>query len=195
MADPKLKITDETRKVAELKADPKNARRHSEAQVAQIASSIERFGFINRIVIRPNGTIIGGHATVEAVRRLSHETIDCRVVAGLTDAQYRALGLALNKIPENSRWDDDILGEVLGELQTGGEDVIGLGFSSKELDSLLGETASLEVKEIATGPVDDEFWISVRGPLKDQAGALKALEQAMKPYAGVTVDLGTINIG
>lgn len=176
-------------------ADPKNARRHSEAQVAQIAASIERFGFINRLVCRPSGQLIGGHATLDALKRLSHDTVDCRVVAGLTDAQYRALGIALNKIPENSRWDDDVLGEVLGGLQGEGEDVAGLGFSIKELDNLLGEAESLEVKEIETGPVDDEFWISVRGPLAHQAAALKALEAAMKPFAGVTVELGTISVG
>lgn len=111
---PKLKITDETRKVATLKADPKNARRHSEAQVAQIVASIERFGYVNKIVVRPNGMIIGGHATLEALKRLGREDVECRVVAGLNDASYRALGLALNKIPENSSWDHDVLRDVLG---------------------------------------------------------------------------------
>jgi hypothetical protein len=29
--------------------------------------------------------------------------VECRVVAGLSEAGYKALGLALNRLPENSR--------------------------------------------------------------------------------------------
>jgi hypothetical protein len=50
----------------------------------------------------------------------------------------------------------------------------------------------LPVHAIATGAVADEFWISVRGPLKHQADALQRLEAQMKELDGVTVDLGTI---
>lgn len=193
--DTKLKIADEVRKVADLKADPKNARRHSEAQIAQIVQSIERFGYVNKIVVQPKGQIIGGHATLEALKRLSYSEVECRVVHGLTPAQYRALGLALNKIPENSSWDSDVLREVIGELHAGDEDLGGIGFSTKELEGLLADDEPLEVREIETGAVEDEFWISIRGPLANQADALKALEAAMKPFAGVTVELGTINVG
>jgi ParB-like chromosome segregation protein Spo0J len=188
-------VTDEVRKISELTADPRNARRHSEMQIAQIVGSIERFGFVNPIAVRPSGQIIGGHATLEAMKRLGRSEIECRVVDGLNEAGYKALALALNRLPENSSWDDDILRDILGELQNEGEDAIGLGFSPNELNKLMAEPDDLEVKEIETGPVDDEFWISVRGPLKDQAHALKALQEAMKPYSGVTVEQGTISLG
>ena len=195
MASSKVKITDETRTVADLKPDPKNARRHSERQIAQIAGSIERFGYVNKVVARPDGTLIGGHATVEAIKRLGWDKIDVRIVAGLSVAQYRALGLALNKLPENSSWDDAILGEVLGGLAEEGEDAIGIGFSEKEINKLLNGPGDIEVHEVETGDVADEFWISIRGPLAAQALALKALEDAMKPLAGVSVEMGTIAIG
>lgn len=84
---------------------------------------------------------------------------------------------------------------MLLEIQEDGENALSLGFSPGELGRILEEPDDLEVKEIETGPVDDEFWISVRGPLAQQANALKALEVAMKPYAGVSVEQGTINIG
>ncbi|MBR0693648.1 ParB/Srx family N-terminal domain-containing protein [Bradyrhizobium lablabi] len=188
-------ITDEVRKVSELSADPRNARRHSEGQIAQIVQSIERFGFVEKLTIRPDGQIIGGHARLEALKRYAWPTVECRVVSGLTEAGYKALGLALNRIPENSTWDDDILREILGELQDEGEDAIGLGFSPNEITKLLTTPDELEVREVETGPVDDEFWISLRGPLAHQAHVLKALQEAMKPYAGVTVEQGTINLG
>jgi ParB-like chromosome segregation protein Spo0J len=195
MTDAKLKITDETRKVADLKADPKNARRHSEAQIATIVQSIERFGYVNKIVIQPKGQIIGGHATLEALKRLAHTEIECRVVSGLSPAQYAALALALNKIPENSSWDADVLRDVIGELHGADEDLGGIGFSTKELEGLMAEDEPLEVRTIETGDVEDEFWISVRGPLAQQADALKELEAVMKKFAGVSVELGTINVG
>jgi ParB-like chromosome segregation protein Spo0J len=186
-------VTSETRKVASLKPDPKNARRHTENQIAQVAASIESFGFVSPVVIRPNGQIIGGHATVQALQRLDRTDVDCRVVAGLSEAKYKALGLALNKIPENSAWDDDVLRDTLIELDAAGEEA--LGFTPAERERRTKDEDPLEVREIESGPVDDEFWISIRGPLKHQAGALKALQESMKPFADVTVDLGTINVG
>jgi ParB-like chromosome segregation protein Spo0J len=188
-------ITDEVRKVAELKADPRNARRHSESQISQIAASIEQFGYINRVVIRPGNQIVAGHATLEALKRTGRENVEVRVVAGLTESQYKKLGLALNKLPENSSWDFDILSEILGELDAEGEDLQAIGFSPAEIDKLTTAPDELEVREIETGPVDDEFWISIRGPLAQQAHALKALQEAMKPYVGISVEQGTINLG
>src|SRR4051812_20531466 len=87
-------VTNETRAISALAVDPRNARRHSEAQVSQIVQSIERFGFVNPIVIQPSGAIVGGHATVQALKRMGRTEVECRVVAGLTDAAYKALGLA-----------------------------------------------------------------------------------------------------
>lgn len=188
-------ITDEVRKVADLRPDPQNARRHSEAQISLIAQSIERFGFVDKLVIRPNGQLIGGEGRLEALKRLGRDDAECRVVDGLSEASYKAMGLALNRIPENSRWDDDILRDLLNEIQADGENALSLGFSPSELKKITTEPDEIAVHEIETGPVDDEFWISIRGPLAEQANALKALEQAMKPFAGVTVEQGTINIG
>ena len=187
--------TVEVRQIASLTADPRNARRHSEAQISQIVGAIERFGYVEMLVVRPDGQIIGGHARLEALKRMERTEVECRVIDGLSEAGYKALGLALNKIGENSRWDDEILRGVLLELQDEGEDALVLGFSPGELKGLFDEPADLEVREIETGPVDDEFWISLRGPLAHQAKVLRILQDAMKPFAGVTVEQGTINLG
>jgi ParB-like nuclease domain len=88
-------ITDEVCKVSALTADPRNAKKHFEAQVSQIAQSIERFGYIDKIVIRPNGQLVGGEGRLEAIKRLGWVEIECRVIAGLNEAGYSALGLAL----------------------------------------------------------------------------------------------------
>jgi ParB-like chromosome segregation protein Spo0J len=132
-------ITDEVRKVADIRPDPRNAKKHSESQIAQIVQSIERFGFVEKLVIRPNGQLISGEGRLEALKRVGREQVECRVVSGLNEAGYKALGLALNRIGENSRWDEDVLREILGELQGEGENPLSLGFSPTELDKILAE--------------------------------------------------------
>lgn len=183
----------ETRPLGAVSPDPKNARKHGERQIADLVSAIERFGFVDPIIINPKGRIIGGHARLEAAKRAGLEEVPVRIVEGLNPSQEKALGLALNKLPEASKWDDGILRETLLELQDG-DGLDGLGFSDKELQKLLDEPDELEVVSVETGPVADEFWISIRGPLKHQAVMLKRLQDAAKDLPDVAVELGTIPI-
>ena len=46
---------------ASLKPNPRNARTHSEKQVGQIASAIERFGFLVPIIVDDELMIAAGH--------------------------------------------------------------------------------------------------------------------------------------
>ena len=48
----------------------RNARTHSDAQVAEIAGSIRAFGFTNPVLIAEDGTLIAGHGRVLAARKL-----------------------------------------------------------------------------------------------------------------------------
>lgn len=184
---------DRTFKVSELRLDPRNPKRHPEQQIAEIAQSISEFGFIHRIVVRPNGQLIGGEGTLEAIKRLGMDEVECRVVAGLSDAQYTALGLALNRLPERSTWDGELLADLLREVRDA--DLLQpAGFSHAEADRLIAVPDPIEVREIETGPVADEFWISVRGPLANQADALTAIQDVMRKFPEVSVDLGTISV-
>jgi hypothetical protein len=42
----------------------RNARAHSEEQVAQIAGSIAEFGFVNPVLVGDDGVIVAGHGRV-----------------------------------------------------------------------------------------------------------------------------------
>jgi len=53
----------------------RNARTHSEAQVAEIAGSIAAFGFIVPVLIDQDGGIIAGHGRVLAARKLKLERV------------------------------------------------------------------------------------------------------------------------
>src|SRR5437899_7921424 len=49
----------------------RNARTHSEAQIAEIAGSILAFGFMVPVLIDTDGRIIAGHGRVLAARKLN----------------------------------------------------------------------------------------------------------------------------
>lgn len=53
-----------------VKPSPRNARTHSQAQVKQIAASIEEFGFTNPVLIDEAQTILAGHGRLEAAKYL-----------------------------------------------------------------------------------------------------------------------------
>ena len=72
----------------------KNARTHSNAQVAQIAASIREFSFTNPILIDGDKGIVAGHGRVLAARKLEMATVPCIRLDGLTETQKRAYILA-----------------------------------------------------------------------------------------------------
>ncbi len=65
----------EPRSPVSLRPYARNARRHSKSQIQQIASSIERFGLLNPVLISDDGEIIAGHGRVEAAKLLKLETV------------------------------------------------------------------------------------------------------------------------
>jgi DNA modification methylase len=115
----------------------RNARTHSDAQVAQIAASITEFGFNNPILVDGDGGIIAGHGRVLAARKLGRDEVPVIVLRHLTPNQKRAFMLADNKLALNAGWDEDLLRlelEALAEQQF----PLGLtGFDDEDLKQLL----------------------------------------------------------
>src|SRR5277367_125068 len=95
---------------------PKNPRRHSDAQIAQIAGSIQAFGFNSPILVDATGGIIAGHGRHLAALKLGLETAPVVVLDHLSGAEKRAYILADNKLAELSSFDDDLLRAELAEL-------------------------------------------------------------------------------
>ena len=85
----------------------RNARTHSEEQVAQIAASIREFGFTNPVLIDEAGGIIAGHGRVLAARKLGIADVPVMAAIGWTEAQKRAYVIADNKLTENAGWDKE----------------------------------------------------------------------------------------
>ena len=140
----------------------RNARTHSDAQVAQIAASIAEFGFNNPVLVDTNAGIIAGHGRYLAARKLGLAEIPVVVLDHLSETQKRAFILADNRIGENAGWDDEVLREELADLKDADLDLAVLGFSEDEVAALLAEVApetaasagDEAVEEIPVAPVE-----------------------------------------
>ena len=121
------------------RADPyaRNARTHSEAQVALIAGSIREFGFTNPVLVDGENGIIAGHGRLLAARKLGLDQVPVIELAHLSAAQKRAYVLADNKLAERAGWDEELLALEVGELAELGVDLSSLGFEAGEIDALL----------------------------------------------------------
>jgi DNA modification methylase len=115
----------------------RNARTHSDEQVAQVAASIQEFGWTNPIIVGGDGVIIAGHARLAAARKLRMTEVPVIVLDHLTEAQRRALVLADNKLALNAGWDEETLRVELQSLQEDGFDLDIVGFTDEELEDLL----------------------------------------------------------
>src|SRR6516225_413969 len=127
------------RSVESLIPYARNARIHSDAQVAQIAGSIREFGFTNPVLVDGESGIVAGHGRVLAARKLGMTEVPCIEVAYLTDAQRRAYFIADNKLALNAGWDEELLKLELADLKGGGFDLSLTGFGELELNALLAD--------------------------------------------------------
>lgn len=103
------------RKLAELIPYERNAKQHDETQIANVAKSIEKYGFVQPIVIDKNNVIVIGHCRALAAKRLKLETVPTVSVENLTEDEVNALRIVDNKTNE-SPWDFDLLLEELAKL-------------------------------------------------------------------------------
>jgi DNA modification methylase len=146
MTQPELQI--ESWSIDRLLPSPRNARTHTEAQVAEIAGSIKAFGFTNPILVNDAGDVIAGHGRLAAARKLNLDQVPVISLKHLSELQCRQLMLADNRIALNSGWDADALTLELADLSQLGADLKLLGFSKNELASAL--------KQVASGNTDED---------------------------------------
>jgi len=95
--------------VGSLKPHDRNARTHSKKQIAQIADSIEKFGFNNPILIDAKRQIIAGNGRAEAARLLGMTTVPAIRLEHLSKAQIRTYVIGDNRLAELAGWDREIL--------------------------------------------------------------------------------------
>lgn len=114
-----------------------NPRTISETQLIALKRSIERWGFVQPVILNEKtGRIVGGHQRVTAALELALPKVPV-VRLSLDESGEKALNIALNKI--SGDWDKGQLVELIEELEQKGWQAIDLGFNDSELDALLAE--------------------------------------------------------
>jgi len=144
----------------------RNARTHSEGQVAQVAASITQFGFVNPILVGPDGVIIAGHARLLAARKLEMSEVPVIVLEHLSEAQRRALVIADNRLALNAGWDEEMLALELAALREEDFSLDLLGFDDEELTRLLA------AEDAAEGLTDEDSIPEVAETTVSQAADL-----------------------
>jgi len=101
--------------IGDLNPAAYNPRRMPAGELEKLKRSIQRFGMVEPIVARKDGTIVGGHQRYEAARQLGIESVPT-VFVDVSDDEAKLLNLALNKI--SGEWDTMRLASLLSELRT-----------------------------------------------------------------------------
>lgn len=134
----------ELRPVDALIPYARNARTHSDEQIAKIAASIAEFGFTNPILVDGANGIIAGHGRLAAARKLGLTEVPVIELAHLTPAQKRAYILADNRLALDAGWDEQMLALELAELREAGFDLDLTGFAEEEIERFLAEAVDEE---------------------------------------------------
>ena len=154
------------RRVADLVPYARNARKHSKAQVAKIAASIQEWGWTNPVLVDEKGGIIADHGRILAAQKLGIESVPAMVARGWTEAQRRAYVIADNQLALEAGWDRDMLAIEFAELAGLNFDLSLTGFDDLDIKSLLQHGNELEedadkVPDLPENPIarEGDLWV------------------------------------
>jgi len=144
----------------------KNAKKHSDSQLKQIALSLKEYGWRQPIVVDVNDTIIVGHGRWEAYQRYPEGITEPWVVKAddLTPTQVKGYRLMDNKTNE-SDWDMELALEELKELELGGFNMELTGFDQwSKQENLLNVVNSRDTEWVGMPefePADNPYKIII----------------------------------
>jgi len=135
----------------------RNAKKHSDEQVAQIAGSIREFGFNNPVLIDKDNGIIAGHGRVLAARKLNLQEVPCIRLDHLTDTQRKAYIVADNRLGEiGGGWEWELLKIETDEIVQAGIGLDLMGFTDADISRMLVSGRDSEKEAPEDFPEADE---------------------------------------
>jgi DNA modification methylase len=184
----------ERRKVDALIPYARNARTHSDEQVAQIAASIKEWGWTTPVLIDEDGEIIAGHGRVLAARKLAIDEIPTMTATGWSKAQKQAYVLADNQLPQNAGWDMDLLSVEMKDLDADGFDLSLIGFGDDMLANMLvdpteGLTNPDAVPDVPENPVTVLGDVWLLGNHRVMCGDSTSIDAVERLMDGVKADM------
>ena len=100
----------------------RNAKKHTQTQIDNVAQSIKEFRIVQPIVIDKDNNIIIGHCRLEACKKIGIEEVPVVKLDDLTPEEANKLRLLDNKLNE-SKWDFELLAEDVPELDFEGFEI------------------------------------------------------------------------
>ena len=160
----------ENKLVSQLKAHPKNPRKHPKELIERLKKSIQEYGFTNPVLVSKDNQILAGHARCKAAKELGINEVPT-LKLDFEGAKADAYVIIDNKLNEMSEWDIPILVDLIKEIEQSNFDVSLTGFDEDEISDLF---SNADVKE----GKDDNFDVN------------KALEEATFVKPGDLWQLG-----
>ena len=159
--------------IEQLKPSPRNARTHSKKQIKQIAQSIERFGFLNPILVDENLYTLAGHGRKDGAELLGWPKVPIVRITHLTEDEKRAYVLADNQIATKAGWNYEFLQIELQGLIERGFDINLTGFEAPEIDFIL----DLQAEAAEELSPEDHIPEYRKGPAVTQIGDVWILDK------------------
>lgn len=126
--------------IAQIKPYWRNPRINAEA-IDAIASSIEEYGYLPRIVVDKKYVIVVGDTRYRAMQRLGYKEIPVIVADHLTAKQAKAFRIVDNKSGELASWDTEKLVLELRELSLPSLEIF---FPNIDLEAMVQESTGAE---------------------------------------------------
>jgi len=99
-----------------LRPTPGTPRHHPQSQIRALTKSFDAFGQVLPILIDAECRIISGHAQWEVAKRRGMAEVMVIRIEYLSEVQIKALMVALNRLGDLSKWDDQALSTILLDL-------------------------------------------------------------------------------
>ncbi|WP_286800289.1 site-specific DNA-methyltransferase [Oceanicaulis sp. UBA2681] len=125
--------------LGDLRLPEQELRKHPARQIANLAKSIERFGFVAPILIDARGEVVAGIARVAAAKKLGRTHAPAVRIEHLSEEEVRAYRIADNKLAEAAEWNIDALRVEIADLIELDFDMETLGFDVAEVDLMFDE--------------------------------------------------------
>ncbi len=142
--------------IATLIPYARNAMIHTDAQIVEIAESIDEFGWTMPVLIDAVNCLVAGHGRVLAALLRKIELIPCIRRSDWTDAQVRAYRIADNQLARKAGWNMQALQFEIQDLKTLDVNLKVLGFEPTALAAFVAGTATSWASDIerAAGVVE-----------------------------------------
>lgn len=195
--------------IDDFNPSPRNARTHSEEQIAFLAELFVQFGWTYPVLRDQAGAVFAGHGRLKAARKLYNAGKLIKMANGFvlpfggvpwfdcsnwSDDQKRAYMLADNEIALLSAWDQGLKDSELALLAEKVPILQALfGDDDKVLSADEGSSDALHMPDVAA--VQDTFWFTLSGPIDKQAKALLMVRQLLGAWPELTLEQGVMRHG